>query len=124
MVGHVVKKRPWHDLELAAVHRRRDADAQRYIGVRVRLTGWMNLVEIGTIPHNFLKLFKRASSFRTPALIRRQVAGDDDRTGIRKSGGGINGISARRIRGWNRTARKPSHGGTCRNGLTEGCATG
>src|SRR5579864_4311164 len=90
MVGHVVKKRPGHDLELATVHRRRDADAQRYIGVRVRLTSWVNLIEIGAVPQNFPELCKRASAFRTSILIRRQVAGNDDRTGIRKSGCGIN----------------------------------
>jgi len=97
MVGHVVKKRPWHDLELAPVHGRRDADAQRYIGVRVGLTGLVNLIEIGAVPHDFLKLRKCASSFWTSILIRRQIAGNDDRAGIRESGGGINRISFRRI---------------------------
>jgi hypothetical protein len=35
VVGHVLKHRPGHNLELAAVDRRRDANAVRYIGVGI-----------------------------------------------------------------------------------------
>src|SRR5580704_5434451 len=84
----------------------------------------MNLIEIGAIPQNVLKLFKRASSFGTPVLIRRQVAGDDVRAYIWKSGHGINGISAWRIRWWLGAIRKPSHGNTWRHSLAKIGAAG
>jgi|SRR5580700_2886670 hypothetical protein len=98
MVGHVVKYRPWHDLQLAAVHGRWNANAQPNVGVCVGLTGWMDIIEIFASPENLLKLLKRVSPCRTPVFIRRQVAGDDDRTGIWKSSCGINEISVRRVR--------------------------
>src|SRR5580704_3304016 len=82
----------------------------------------MDIVEILAGPENLLELLKCASPFRKPVLIRRQIAGNDDRTGIGKPGCGIDGISVGRIRRWYGTVRKPAHRSTGRHSLTEGAA--
>ena len=76
MVGHLRKHWPWHDLQTASVDG--SWNAVRGGGSCGNgCTVWMEVIEICALPHDLLKLLKRVAPFRSPRLVRCQVAGNN-----------------------------------------------
>ena len=75
MGRHVVMDRPWHYLEKIAIEGLR-GKAVRGDGCG---TGWMEMIQVDTSPHNLNKLLERMPAFSHSSFIRCQVAGDNVR---------------------------------------------
>jgi hypothetical protein len=75
MVRQVFVIKPRHYLKKSSVERTRNA--ARIDGAN--RTRRVEVVQVGTGPHDLHELCKGAASFRQPGFVRRQVTGDDVR---------------------------------------------